>query len=239
MPEFFGNFIENKIREAEEKGTFRNLPGQGKPLQLDDDRSDPRFWLAHHLLKSAGLVPSWVELAKEIDGFEDRIAATETEFSAWLAAETDHLSDIKAADLRRRLPGIRAIYIRFIDRYFDLLRQTQERKQRFNYEAPARSLEKWWPPVESRVRDFQDRFRQLLAERDPALLDDAEIAAAVALPASIAEHFDRSPKRAFNSSGQTLMAGATRAALRENLLRKISDAAALVIVNRPNGGSGA
>ncbi|MBW1766097.1 MAG: DUF1992 domain-containing protein, partial [Deltaproteobacteria bacterium] len=35
--EFYKKIVERKIKEAEERGEFDNLPGQGKPLDLDDD----------------------------------------------------------------------------------------------------------------------------------------------------------------------------------------------------------
>ena len=235
MPDAYTNFIENKIREAEEKGLFRNLPGQGKPLRFDEEEvGDPKYWLAHHMLKNAGLLPAWVELAKEIDRLEDHIQAIEREYRDWLAVEAKRLSGLSPAVLRHRLPGIRAIYVRFIERYQMLLRMTQERKQQFNYEVPARSLEKSWPPLPSRLRDFQTRARHLLTASEIAVLPAQDVEAAVEYPPATAEYL-RGATRSFNSIGATLMAGASRGVLRENLLRHISDAAAVVVAKRPNG----
>lgn len=236
MADLFNSHIENKIREAEEKGAFRNLPGQGKPLRLDDeDRSDPRYWLAHHLLQTAGLLPAWIELAKEIDLFEDKLKAVEQEYTDWLTAQASALAGISAADLQARLPGIRAIYIRFLQRYQSLLRETQERKQRFNHEVPARSLEKTWPPIGFKLRDFQRRARQLLTGPRLAQLPDAAIERAIEYPIEVTDSL-RQAVGAFGGAGQTLMAGSARSVLRENILRKISDAAAVVIIKRPAGG---
>lgn len=237
MADLFNSHIENKIREAEEKGAFRDLPGQGQPLRLDDDRSDPKYWLAHHLLQTSGLLPSWIEMAKEIDRDEDKIKAIEQEYADWLASQLTALAGLSENDLRARLPGIRAIYLRFLQRYHTLLGETQERKQRFNYEVPARSLEKTWPPIGFKLRDFQRRARGLLTGPRVAGLPDAVIERAIEYPIEVTDAL-RHPIGAFGGAGQTLMAGATRSLLRENLLRKISDAAAVIMIKRPiSGGS--
>ena len=233
MPDSYSNFVENKIREAEEQGLFRNLPGQGKPLRFDDDEvGDPKYWLAHHLLKNAGLLPTWVELAKDIDRLEDQIQAIEQEYREWLETEARLLAGLSAAGLRGRLPGLRAIYVRFMQRYQNQLRITQEHKQRFNYDVPARSLEKSWPPLASRLRDFQGRARQLFNRPDLPALQPAEIEAAVDYPITTADYL-REGVGPINGAGAALMAGAAREVLRENLLRRISDAASVVMIKRP------
>jgi len=60
--------IEGHIRRAIASGQFDDLPGNGKPLNLDDDLWVDSDWrLAHHLLKSAGYTLPWIEMLKEID----------------------------------------------------------------------------------------------------------------------------------------------------------------------------
>ena len=49
---------EQKIREAQERGEFDNLPGRGRPLELDDDAGVPDdMRMAYKILKNAGVVP--------------------------------------------------------------------------------------------------------------------------------------------------------------------------------------
>ncbi|SHF13883.1 protein of unknown function [Desulfofundulus australicus DSM 11792] len=58
---------ENKIREAMERGEFDNLPGRGRPLQLDDLSGVPEELRASYLiLKNAGVLPPELELHREI-----------------------------------------------------------------------------------------------------------------------------------------------------------------------------
>ena len=45
-----------------------NLPGQGQPLQLDDDALVPdEYRLGNRMLKASGFAPPWIEAQREID----------------------------------------------------------------------------------------------------------------------------------------------------------------------------
>ncbi|MDQ4146409.1 MAG: DUF1992 domain-containing protein [Pseudomonadota bacterium] len=67
---------EQRIIEAMEHGEFDNLPGSGKPLQLDDDSHIPKeLRVAYRLLKNAGFVPPEVGLRREIAHAEDLLAS--------------------------------------------------------------------------------------------------------------------------------------------------------------------
>ena len=58
---------ENKIREAMADGEFDNLPGSGKPIDLDEYFKLPAdLRVAYALLKSANCVPTEIELLNEI-----------------------------------------------------------------------------------------------------------------------------------------------------------------------------
>lgn len=60
--------IEKKIREAIENGEFDNLPGRGKPLDLDAYFNTPEdLRMAFALLQSNEFVPAEVELLKEME----------------------------------------------------------------------------------------------------------------------------------------------------------------------------
>lgn len=58
---------ENKIREAVQKGELDNIPGRGKPLNLDDLSHVPEELRAGYiLLRNAGVLPEEMHLKKEI-----------------------------------------------------------------------------------------------------------------------------------------------------------------------------
>jgi hypothetical protein len=52
---------ERRIAEAVANGELDNLPGAGKPLELDDDALVPEeLRMAHRILKNAGYAPAEV-----------------------------------------------------------------------------------------------------------------------------------------------------------------------------------
>lgn len=64
----FTRIAERKIQEAIEEGKFDNLPGKGKPLNLDDDPfTPPHLRLANRILKNAGVLPDWMQLEQEME----------------------------------------------------------------------------------------------------------------------------------------------------------------------------
>jgi hypothetical protein len=71
---------ENKIRDAMEDGEFDNLPGSGKPMDLDDYFKLPAdLRVAFSLLKSANCVPAEIELLNEIAALERQLASAPAE----------------------------------------------------------------------------------------------------------------------------------------------------------------
>lgn len=70
----FEALAEKKIREAIERGEFDDLPGAGRPLDLNDDPLVPEdLRLAYRILKNAGFVPPELEAQKEIRDLEQLI----------------------------------------------------------------------------------------------------------------------------------------------------------------------
>lgn len=65
--EVFAKIAEERIRKAMEEGELDNLPGAGRPLQLEDETWIPEdLRLAYRVLKNAGCVPPEIEERKEI-----------------------------------------------------------------------------------------------------------------------------------------------------------------------------
>jgi hypothetical protein len=64
---FLDALAEQRIAEAVAAGAFDDLPGAGKPLDLDDDALVPEeLRVAHRILKNAGFLPPEVEARREI-----------------------------------------------------------------------------------------------------------------------------------------------------------------------------
>lgn len=59
------------------RGEFDNLPGKGKPIDLDSYFKTPEnVRMAYHILKDAGYVPPEMEMKKEIEGLKQKRDAT-------------------------------------------------------------------------------------------------------------------------------------------------------------------
>lgn len=83
--EAFDKIAEKKIREAMDNGEFDDLPGKGKPLQLEDDRHIPQdIRLAHKILKNANCLPPELELRKEIFSLEELLDGVKDEKEKYL-----------------------------------------------------------------------------------------------------------------------------------------------------------
>ena len=66
--------IEKRIREAMARGEFDNLPGKGKPIDLDAYFNTPEdLRMAFAMLKANDFVPAEVELLKEIADLKEAV----------------------------------------------------------------------------------------------------------------------------------------------------------------------
>ncbi|XXM70687.1 DnaJ family domain-containing protein [Lysinibacillus sphaericus] len=71
---------EQRIKKAQEDGEFENLPGYGKPQNLDDDLSiPPALRMAHRIMKNAGYSTEEMDMKKEMMRIEDLIRVCEDE----------------------------------------------------------------------------------------------------------------------------------------------------------------
>lgn len=72
--------VEQRILEAQERGEFDNLPGHGKPLELEDDSSIPEdLRVAYKILKNADCLPPELQERKEIRRMEDLLESVPDE----------------------------------------------------------------------------------------------------------------------------------------------------------------
>jgi hypothetical protein len=65
--------INDSINKAMQDGQFNDLPGKGKPLNLDKNPfADPEWELAYHMLKNGGFTLPWIEARQQIEnGLEE------------------------------------------------------------------------------------------------------------------------------------------------------------------------
>ena len=65
---------ERKIEEAIARGEFDDLPGAGRPLELDDDPLVPEeLRVAYRILKNAGYVPPELDALRQLAQLEQLV----------------------------------------------------------------------------------------------------------------------------------------------------------------------
>jgi DnaJ homolog subfamily C member 28 len=110
----YQGLIDQRIQQAQEDGLFDNLPGAGKPLNLDDDGLVPAEDRAgYRLLKANGFAPPWVEARREIA--EERAG-----LDAWVAQANRRWPRLDAAGraamrvtYRRKLDELQRLILTF------------------------------------------------------------------------------------------------------------------------------
>ncbi len=76
----FQKIIEQRIKDAQKKGDFDNLPGKGEPLEVEDNSHVPEeLRLVYKILKNANCVPPEVQLRKDIRVMEDMLEGMKDE----------------------------------------------------------------------------------------------------------------------------------------------------------------
>lgn len=74
---------EQRIRKAYEEGEFNELPGLGKPMDLNDDAGIPEeLKMAHRMMKNAGYSTEEAGLKQEMMRIEDLIRTCEDDVEA-------------------------------------------------------------------------------------------------------------------------------------------------------------
>ncbi len=67
----FQKNVDEKIEEAIARGEFDNLPGKGKPLDLDAYFATPEHLrMGYSILKSADIIPEEMELLRQIESLK-------------------------------------------------------------------------------------------------------------------------------------------------------------------------
>ncbi len=125
------NAIESQIQDAIAAGLFDNLPGAGKPLRLEGNENDPN-WLGHHILKSAGVLPQWLNLAREIEAALEQLAGI----------DEAHRRICEQAAATGDWEGHRLAIAHARQRYERLAREIRRQQDRFNLEAPGLRTER-------------------------------------------------------------------------------------------------
>ena len=119
----YESWIDRQIREAAERGAFDNLPGTGKPLDLDPDEN----WWIKAKIKRENLdvvLPGPLALRREVERIQDTLATITREEHA-----RELLEDLneRIRDHYRRPSSGPVIVVRLVDIEADLARWREAR----------------------------------------------------------------------------------------------------------------
>lgn len=76
----FETWVDQQIREAQERGEFDNLPGKGKPIKDLHEPYDELWWIRQKLEReNISYTPPNLALGKQIEDARERMAAASSE----------------------------------------------------------------------------------------------------------------------------------------------------------------
>jgi hypothetical protein len=106
----FQRLAEQRILEAQRKGEFDDLPGKGKPLELEDLSWVPdELRIGYMVLKNAHVLPPEAELLKDIHILEDLLKHVEDEGERKALAKSIQWKVIRLDILKRRSMSVNAV----------------------------------------------------------------------------------------------------------------------------------
>ena len=124
----FERSLDEQIRKAIREGAFENLPGKGKPLNLEDNpHEDPAWRTAFRMLRSGGHTLPWIEKRQTIEA--DLQAARDALARSWTwqhSAGQGIPQQVVEAEWQRALARFRQLVVEINQRIFD-----------YNLEVPA------------------------------------------------------------------------------------------------------
>jgi hypothetical protein len=107
---YFWRIAEERILEAQRAGAFDDLPGKGKPLELEDLSWVPEdLRIGYLVLKNAHVLPPEAELLKDIHTLEDLLKHVEDEGARRALAKSLQWKMIRLDMLKRRSMSVNAV----------------------------------------------------------------------------------------------------------------------------------
>jgi hypothetical protein len=107
---YFWRIAEERILDAHRAGAFDDLPGKGKPLNLEDLSWVPEdLRIGYHILKNAHVLPPEAELLKDIHTLEDLLKHVEDEGQRRALAKSIQFKMIRLDLLKRRSLSVASV----------------------------------------------------------------------------------------------------------------------------------
>ena len=146
--------IEEHIRRAMEQGKFDDLPGTGKPLNLDENPLENPDWrLAHHLLRSGGFTLPWIETYCEIEKELDNACQSLARTWSWRQSSQSGEETADEIEFEWQLAA---------KRFRQQITALNERISSYNMGVPAESFQK---PILNADREITRLTSQSLSDK--------------------------------------------------------------------------
>lgn len=101
--DIFLKIAEQRIKEAIEKGEFRELKNMGKPLTFEDETWVPEdLRVAYRVLKNSGCIPPELDLRKEVLSLRDLIGTIDDDKERLKKIRELNFKLMKLGELRKR-----------------------------------------------------------------------------------------------------------------------------------------
>lgn len=148
---------DQRIAEAVAEGKLDNLPGKGKPLKIEEDNPHaPREMRAlFRLLRQAGVVPGWVQQAKDLVALDLEIDKKQMSLLRMHAQFTEELVMIPSAALFARA---RQWHAESRAELLDLVKRRGHLFRSYDANAPVRANRAQAVDTDALMRAFDKQF---------------------------------------------------------------------------------
>ena len=128
------SLVDKKIREAMESGEFKDLPGKGERIELDENPyEDPDSRTAHKLMRDAGYTLPWIDERRSID--KELEEARKVLSRAYILFK-------KADSSRKRREGTEIIWQKRVEEFRAQVEELNARIRRLNLKVPAAGFQR-------------------------------------------------------------------------------------------------
>jgi DnaJ homolog subfamily C member 28 len=141
---------EDQIRRAMEEGQFNNLPGKGKPLDLEENPfEDPEWRAANRMLQNAGFTLPWLENKKSIEA--DLQEARQQLSRAWKRRQEAILKN-------RPYSIVESEWQRAVNLFQEKTAEINKRIFSYNLEAPNLQFHKKKIDIEGEIKNIKNHL---------------------------------------------------------------------------------
>jgi len=162
----FERLADRRIQDAINAGEFDNLPGMGKPLNMDDNPFVPQdLRAAFKVLSNSGYAPDWIVLAQKIDSAIEQMRYNADRHFAYLREQMARISTdpYAAKRLRQEVTRLKSEHRKAAKRHSDAIEEINRNIRTFNQTVPIASLLRVPLSHDYEMEQFENRLPAFLS----------------------------------------------------------------------------